>query len=112
MPKRRQRTNAIAHDFGCRQNWRRKDRARDTPQPKPEHERDDHENRIERESFGEEHRRRRLALDYVDADIERRREQGLPSRGDRERAGEQENEKGCGRPENRDIVQDECDRRS
>ena len=43
-------------------------------------------------------------------DIERRREQGLPGRGDRERAGEQENEKSCGGPENRNIVQNECDR--
>src|SRR5271157_2963437 len=84
MAKSRQRPNAIANDLGGRQNWRRKNRARDAPQPEPEHEREDNENRIERESSGEEHRRRRLSLHHVDDDIERRREQGLPGRGDRE----------------------------
>jgi hypothetical protein len=110
MTKSRQRTNAIAYDFGCGQNRRRKDRARDARQPKPEHEREDHENRIERESSSEEHRRRRLALDHVDGDIERSREQSLPGLGDRERAGEQENEKSCGGPEKRDVVENERDR--
>src|SRR5208337_4546240 len=76
----------------------------------PEYERGDHENGIEGESSREEHRRRRLALDHMDADIERRREQGLPGRGDCERAGEQENEKSCDGPENGDIVQNEGDR--
>jgi hypothetical protein len=74
----RERTNAITDELGRSQDWRRKDRAGDAPQPKPEHEREDHQNRIERESSGEKHRRHRLAFDHMDGAIERRREQGLP----------------------------------
>src|SRR3984885_4709881 len=105
-----ERTNAITDNFGYRQNRRRKDRTGDAPQPKPKHKRENNENRIERESSSEKHRRHRLALDHMDGAIERRREYSLPGRGDREQAGEQENENGCGGPENRHIVQNERDR--
>jgi hypothetical protein len=56
----------------------RKDRTGDAPQPKPKHERENPENRIERESSSEKYRGYRLAFDHVDGAIERRREQGLP----------------------------------
>ena len=65
VTERRERTNAITDDSGCRQNRRRKDRAGDAPQPKPEHERENHENRIERESSSEKHRGYGLAFDHM-----------------------------------------------
>ena len=102
--------NPVADELGCGQDRRRKDRAGDAPQPKPEDEGEDHENRIEGKSFREKHRRGGLALHHMDAQIERRRKQRLPGRGDCQRAGEEENEKSRGGPENRNIVENESDR--
>jgi hypothetical protein len=47
---------------------------RGRPAAKTKHERENHENRIERESSREKHWRHRFALDHVDGAIERRRE--------------------------------------
>ncbi len=84
MAEGRERPNAITHDLGRRQNCRRKNRAGDAPQPKPEHERQNDENRIERKSLREKEWRHRLAFDHMNGAVERRREQGLPSRSDRD----------------------------
>ena len=57
VPESRQGLDAIANDFGDRQHRRGKDRARNSPHPVPEHQRDDDEHRIDRKPPSKKHRR-------------------------------------------------------
>jgi hypothetical protein len=68
-----QRLKTVAYDL-------REDRARNTPHPEPEGERDDDGDAIEGEPSGQEHRRYTLALNQMKSKIKTRRKQRLPER--------------------------------
>ena len=73
-----QRLNLVADDLSNRQHWNGEDRTRNTPQPKPEDERDDDKDWIECEPSGHKHRRDGLALDQMNSQVKSRRKQRLP----------------------------------
>src|ERR1700719_151589 len=95
----------VAYDLSNRQHGHREDRARNTPHPKPEGERDDDEDGVEGKPSGQKHRRYTLALNQMKSKIKTRRKQRLPERVMGQQASEKKDQDAHSSAEDRYIVQ-------
>ena len=92
MAKSSQWLKTVADDLSNRQHGHREDRARNTPHPEPEDERDDDENGIQGEPSGQKHRRYSLSLNQMKSKIKSSGEHRLPERVMRQQASEKKDQ--------------------
>ena len=96
--------NTIADDLQRREQRDRQQCPADTPHPVPKHDRDDHQDGVQDEAPGQQHRRYGL-LDDVNDEISGRGKQGLPDRVEGDQTGQKQHSRSQQGSEERQIVQ-------